>query len=100
MKSTIWFVLSYQWVETRVGSRLPNNAVRGGMDADGSQIYVGKRYHNGDWIPAKVIPIRSVAYLAYNRKEHANEIVQASISSGMEESLLILKLLPPLPCIP
>ncbi|KAG5875133.1 hypothetical protein JTB14_015459 [Gonioctena quinquepunctata] len=68
--------MAYQWVETRVGSRLPNNAVRGGMDADGSQIYVGKGYHNGDWIPAKVIPIRSVAYLAYNGKEHPKEIVQ------------------------
>ena len=30
--------------------------VRGGIDADGSVIYVGRAFHNGDMIPAKVIP--------------------------------------------
>jgi len=30
--------------------------VRGGIDADGSVIYVGRAFHAGDMIPAKVIP--------------------------------------------
>ncbi|XP_023011536.1 uncharacterized protein [Leptinotarsa decemlineata] len=67
---------AYNWVETDVTSRMPGNALRGGYDADGSHIYVGKAFHQGDWIPSKVIPIKNVAYVAYNGKEHAKNRVQ------------------------
>jgi hypothetical protein len=30
--------------------------VRGGIDSDGDPIFVGRAFHEGDMIPAKVIP--------------------------------------------
>lgn len=43
--------------------------VMGGSDCDGSPIYVGRAYHNGDLIPAKVIPNKRVAYISWGGKE-------------------------------
>lgn len=54
--------------------------MRGGTDQDGSEIYVGRAYHEGDWIPAKVIPRKHVAYVAYGGKEHAKSEYEASLS--------------------
>lgn len=49
------------------------NAVRGGTDSDGSGIYVGRAFHEGDWIPAKVIPEKNISYIAYDGKEHMKD---------------------------
>lgn len=40
-----------------------------GNDADGSPIFVGRAYHEGDTIPAKVIPSKNAAYIPYNGQE-------------------------------
>ncbi|KRT80670.1 hypothetical protein AMK59_5193, partial [Oryctes borbonicus] len=48
-----------------------STSVHGGIDQDGTQIYVGRAFHAGDWIPAKVIPEKNVAYVAYDGKEIA-----------------------------
>lgn len=48
---------------------LPHDAVVAGHDVDGSQIYVGRAFHEGDQIPAKVIPSKQVAYICYNGQE-------------------------------
>lgn len=37
---------------------------------DGSTIYVGRAFHEGDMIPAKVIPEKNVAYVAWGGQEH------------------------------
>lgn len=47
----------------------PKNAVQVGTDADGSQIYIGRAFHNGDSVPAKVIPQKKAAYIPYGGKE-------------------------------
>lgn len=44
----------YKWVSSLAYSRLPQNAVQAGHDIDGSAIYVGRAFHEGDWIAAKV----------------------------------------------
>ena len=49
---------------------VPSTALSGGEDIDGHQIYVGRAFFKNDWIPAKVIPGRNVAYVAYAGKEH------------------------------
>lgn len=64
-------IAGYYWVKSNVRSTVPRTAVRGGTDQDGSEIYVGRAYHDGDWIPAKVIPRKRVAYVPYGGKEHA-----------------------------
>ncbi|XP_031333180.1 carboxypeptidase Y-like [Photinus pyralis] len=67
---------AYSWIDWNVHRTVPPTAVRGGVDKDGSQIYVGRAYHNGDWIPAKVIPDRHVAYVAHAGGEHTKENFQ------------------------
>lgn len=41
---------------------MPPGAIFVGNDADGSPIFVGRGYHNGEQLPAKVIPSKNVAY--------------------------------------
>ncbi|KAJ8938999.1 hypothetical protein NQ314_011249, partial [Rhamnusium bicolor] len=45
----------YYWVDSTAHSGVPSTAIHGGVDVDGSQIYVGRAFHNGDWIPAKIL---------------------------------------------
>lgn len=52
---------------------MPENAVVGGRDSDGSTIYVGRAYHEGDMLPAKVIPDKNVAYVCHNGEEHPKD---------------------------
>lgn len=47
----------------------PSNAVQVGTDSDGSAIYIGRAFHNGDAIPAKVIPKKNAAYIPYGGEE-------------------------------
>lgn len=50
-------------------SELPANAVVAGHDADGSPIYVGRAFYEGDNIPVKICPAHQAAYLAYGGRE-------------------------------
>jgi len=47
--------------------------VAGGRDSDGSTIYVGRAFHEGDMLPAKVIPDKGVAYVCHNGEEHPKD---------------------------
>lgn len=40
-----------------------------GVDQDGTGIYLGRAYHQGDSIPAKIIPEKNVAYIAWGGEE-------------------------------
>lgn len=44
-------------------------AIRSGRDANGDTIYVGRAFHNGDMLPAKVIPNAGVAYVSHGGEE-------------------------------
>ena len=61
---------AYRWVNRSSGQPLPPTAVEGGRDIDGSPIYVGRCFHEGDMIPAKVIPDKNIAYVCWNGEEH------------------------------
>ncbi|XP_055371659.1 uncharacterized protein LOC129605757 isoform X2 [Condylostylus longicornis] len=52
------------------GSMLPANAIHAGHDSDGDQIYVGRAYHDGDLLPAKVIFNKNCAYVCHGGNEH------------------------------
>lgn len=60
-----------QWTPTTSRAPLPRNAILGGRDTDGAQIYVGRAFHEGDMIPCKVIPSKQVAYVSHNGFEIA-----------------------------
>ncbi|VEN44524.1 unnamed protein product [Callosobruchus maculatus] len=62
---------AYYWVDTVARGSVPRTALQGGVDIDGHTIYVGRAFHAGDWMPAKVIPGKNVAYVAYNGEEIA-----------------------------
>lgn len=57
------------WVSTNVYSALPPLAVVAGHDSDQDPIYVGRAVHNGDVLPAKVIPNKQQAYVAWGGEE-------------------------------
>lgn len=59
----------YYWQSWSAGQPVPFQAVKGGMDTDGTPIYVGRGYHNGDQLPAKVVPSKSHAYVAWGGQE-------------------------------
>lgn len=50
-----------------------------GHDTDGSEIYAGRAYHLGDMIPAKVIPSKQVAYIAYGGEEIVKDQFEVNI---------------------
>lgn len=50
-------------------SAVPMDAVIAGHDLDGSTIYVGRAYHEGDLIPAKAIPSKQIAYVPHGGQE-------------------------------
>uniref|UniRef100_T1GCZ0 Uncharacterized protein n=1 Tax=Megaselia scalaris TaxID=36166 RepID=T1GCZ0_MEGSC len=57
------------WTSQSVSNELPPNAVLAGHDSDGSQIYVGRAYHDGDVLVAKYVPSRNQAYVCYSGQE-------------------------------
>lgn len=74
----ISFIKAYRWVNRSAGQNLPETAVTGGRDIDGSTIYVGRAFHDGDMIPAKVIPDKNIAYVCHNGEEHQKHDFEVS----------------------
>lgn len=64
-------ILGYYWAESSVEKKLPQNAIQGGTDMDGSKIYIGLSKFQGDELPAKVIPEKKAAYVSHGGKEHS-----------------------------
>ncbi|XP_029035591.1 natterin-3-like [Osmia bicornis bicornis] len=61
---------AYRWVHRNARQGVPDTAVSAGHDSDGTTIYVGRAYHEGDMLPAKVIPEKNIAYVCYEGKEY------------------------------
>lgn len=55
-------------------------AIRGGTDADGTAIYCGRAYHEGDIVPAKVIPDKNIAYVPYGGEEVPKEVYEVLVT--------------------
>ncbi|XP_058835655.1 uncharacterized protein LOC131692557 [Topomyia yanbarensis] len=61
--------MATKWVWASVQGPFPPNMVQGGQDSDGCGIFVGRANHGGDLLPAKVIPSKNAAYVAYGGEE-------------------------------
>jgi len=68
---------------------VPFNAIHGGNDSDGTRIVVGRAFHMGDLVPAKVMPSKNVAYISYNGEEvpkHQFEVLCGGNTSWVPSS--------------
>lgn len=63
--------------------------VTGGRDCDGSTIYVGRAFHDGDMLPAKVIPDKGVAYVCHGGEEHPKDEFEVNVK--LDKFLLYYK---------
>uniref|UniRef100_A0A8D8V9P8 Natterin-4 n=1 Tax=Cacopsylla melanoneura TaxID=428564 RepID=A0A8D8V9P8_9HEMI len=61
---------TYAWVTSQHG-RIPDDAVKVGKDADGGKLYIGRAWHEGDLLPAKVAPRHSGAFVPWGCAEHS-----------------------------
>jgi len=62
--------MSFNWIPSSIHQGLPTGtAVYAGNDADGSPIYVGRAFHEGVQLPAKVIPSKQACYVSHNGME-------------------------------
>jgi hypothetical protein len=52
-----------------ISNELPSAAVIGGRDCGGEQLYVGRVYHAGDFLPGKINMNYKLGYGAYDGKE-------------------------------
>lgn len=59
-----------QWIVSSVYQPVPTGAIQAGFDVDNSPIYVGRSFHEGDQLPAKVVPSKQKAYVCYGGQEH------------------------------
>lgn len=87
---TLLFFKGYFWVDSNVRAPLPQNAVEGGRDSDGTPIYVGLASHRGEELPAKVMPRKHAAYVCVNGNEVSVTNYKASILSPAKMVLLSL----------
>lgn len=70
------------WIPSNAHAGVPPNAVVAGNDIDGSTIYVGRAFHEGDMIPAKVIPSKQVAYVPFSGSEVTKYEYQVLCGTG------------------
>uniref|UniRef100_A0A182M7T9 Uncharacterized protein n=1 Tax=Anopheles culicifacies TaxID=139723 RepID=A0A182M7T9_9DIPT len=61
------------WQHCNINGPFPANMVRAGVDCDGEVIYVGRAFHEGDMVPAKVIPTKNVAFVCHGGEEVLKE---------------------------
>lgn len=58
-----------QWIQSTVHSPCPVGAHCAGNDSDGTPMYIGRAFHAGDQLPAKVLPNKQAAYVSYGGAE-------------------------------
>ncbi|XP_058830210.1 natterin-4-like [Topomyia yanbarensis] len=61
------------WQHCTVDGPFPSNMVRAGVDGDGAVIFAGRAFHEGEMVPAKVIPSKNAAYICYGGEEILKE---------------------------
>ncbi|XP_001965587.2 uncharacterized protein LOC6505038 [Drosophila ananassae] len=70
-----------RWIDT-TATDIPDGALVAGHDSNGDTIYVGRVFRHGDFLPAKVVPAKGKAYVAYGQQEHELTDVQILAGSG------------------
>lgn len=69
---------TYVWIPGSHGS-VPPGAVVAGKDVDGSTLYAGRAFHEGDILPAKISPSHGGAMVAHGGSEHTKHEYEVQI---------------------
>lgn len=72
-------IVGYKWVRYTGARYFVPGMISVGKDLDGMILVVGRAYHNGDILPAKVKPEHGVAYVAHGGKEHMKHEFEVKI---------------------
>ncbi|KAJ6633339.1 hypothetical protein Bhyg_16582, partial [Pseudolycoriella hygida] len=70
-----------QWVST-CNDEIPPNAVVGGYDISGENLYIGRTSHEGEIIPGKVVASHGTCYVSYGGIEHSKRNYQVLIHTA------------------
>lgn len=70
-----------RWERTH-GSHILPGTIHAGTDVDGDAIYVGRAFHEGDLLPAKVIPSKNCAYVSYGGEEIVKHEFEVLVGHG------------------
>ena len=62
----IFLIVVIKWFPSSVDGILPRNIFKGGRESDGSVTYVGRAFHNGNYLPAEITPSKSCAKVSWN----------------------------------
>ncbi|XP_016988944.1 uncharacterized protein LOC108051365 [Drosophila rhopaloa] len=71
------------WLHFSHGA-IPQAAVVAGHDADGDTIFIGRAFYCNDMLPAKIIPNKGKAYVAYANQEVELENYEVLSGSNYE----------------
>jgi hypothetical protein len=63
-------VADHHWTPCDNGN-VPQGAFICGLDKDGSNLYVGRAFYQGDLLPGKIVPSHGCAYVSRNGLEHS-----------------------------
>jgi len=55
--------VAFKWRKGNVCDKLPKNALQGGTDVGGYEMFIGRALHCGFMLPAKIIPNKKTAYV-------------------------------------
>lgn len=82
-KQTFPFLgLCETWVHSCVDGPLPPLAVVGGNDSDGTTLFIGRAYHDGDILPVKINPSNKTAYTCCEGYEIYKEHYEVLCGTG------------------
>lgn len=70
------------WVHSCVEGPLPALAVVGGNDSDGTALFIGRAYHDGDMLPVKINPSNRSAYTCCQGYEIYKEQYEVLCGTG------------------
>lgn len=71
------------WI-TWKSDNVPRDAIYAGVDTDLTTLYVGRCFHNGDLLPAKVNISKACAYVSFNGHEVLKEDYELLTGTGFE----------------
>jgi len=74
--------LPQQWIPVSMGANLPDNALVGGQDSDGSPLFVARGNNEGIWHPGKTRRDWSSANIEYGGKELVLPQYEALVDDG------------------
>ncbi len=78
---------SYAWIPASHGA-VPGGAVVAGKDTDGTTLYAGRAFFDGDLLPAKISPAQGGALVPHGGSEH--KVYEYEVSEKLTAPVILL----------